>query len=348
MKKTMRPDRILAADIGGTNSTFALVETTSTPTIIHKARYPTSEVSSFPALVNGYLTQLSKEGIALPEKGCFAIAGPVINNKGRLTHAKFEVDAKELLEKTSLKETLVINDFDAISFAIATLPEKDKILIKKGELDPHGRIAVIGAGTGLGKSLLVWDEHHKAHVPVPSETGHADLVIHSQEEYDFTDFTLKRLNTAGPASWEMALSGQGLVNIHEYISSRPGKTDNRITPPNTKITPEQISANRKTDRLCAETFTWFERFYARCAKNAVLDYVATGGVYIAGGIVANNKDLFGPGFIDEFTKNLRLKEILAKAPIWGITNYDVSLTGCANALRVWKDKTVSKDNPHNP
>lgn len=348
MNKTKQPDRILAADIGGTNSAFALVDISSTPTIVHKARYPTSAVSNFPTLVNGYLTQLRKEGIPPPEKGCFAIAGPVSNNKGRLTHAKFEVDAKELLEKTALKEALVINDFDAISFAIATLPEKDKILIKKGERDPHGRIAVIGAGTGLGKSLLVWDEHYKAHVPVPSETGHADLAVHSQEEYDFTNFTLKRLNLAGPASWEMALSGQGLVNIHEYIASRSGKNDNRRTPPETKITPELISANRKSDRLCAETFSWFERFYARCAKNAVLDYVATGGVYIAGGIVANNKDLFGPGFIEEFTKNLRLRDILVKTPIWGITNYDVSLTGCANALRVWNDRTANKDNPHNP
>ncbi len=344
----MQPYRILAADIGGTNSTFALVDTSSTPTIVHKARYPTSEVLIFPTIVNRYLEQLHKEGIAIPESGCFAIAGPVSNNKGRLTHAKFEVDAKELIEHTPLKETLVINDFDAVSFAIATLTEKDKILIKKGEIDPLGRIAVIGAGTGLGKSLLVWDEHYRAHTPVPSETGHADLAVHSQEEYDFADFTLKRLNTTGPASWEMALSGRGLVNIYEFLLSRSGMNDKRRTLADANITPEYISANRKTDRLCAEAFSWFERFYARCAKNAVLDYVATGGVYIAGGIISNNKDLFGPVFLEEFTKNLRLKEILVKAPIWGITNYDISLIGCANALRVWKDKTVNKSSPHNP
>jgi len=88
---------------------------------------------------------------------------------------------------------------------------------------------------------------------------------------------------------------------------------------------------------------WFERFYARLAKNAVLDHVAGGGVYIAGGIVARNPTMFTPAFSQEFTDNHQLKDILKPVPVWAILNYDISLLGCANALAVWKERVVSRD-----
>lgn len=327
----------IAGDIGGTNATFALVDGgKGKPRILFKHRFDTQGLSFFPDVVNEFNKMLRQKNMGIPERACFAIAGPVSGNKGILTHASFDVDASELLEQTNLTEVLVINDFDAIGFAIPLLDVKDLITIKKGTAEKNGRIGVIGAGTGLGKSLLAWDEHNKAYFPIPSETGHADLVVHTQEEQEFVEFTKKQLDIREPASWEMVLSGQGLVNVYSYLCQKRKKA----IPKN--ISAEIISSTRKTDHLSKEAFTWFERFYARLAKNATLEYVATGGIYIAGGIVAKNQDMFTENFLKEYKDNLRLREILEHCPVHAITNYDISLLGCVNASIVWKERISKK------
>ena len=345
----MKPDKkslgiVLTADIGGTNSTFAVIDAAAKPArIVHKKRYSTQDITSFTGTVNRYLHELKQATKIAPRTGCIAIAGPVADNRGKITHATFWIDAREILDNTPLEQCLVINDFDAVSFSIATLHPNDMKVVKPGTAHERHPMVVIGAGTGLGKSLLVWEEHYKAYVPVPSETGHADLILHTKEEFEFAQFTLQRLNVKAPASWEMVLSGQGLVNVYQYLKSAsfPSHKESKDIKEHGP-SPGLIALHRKTDALCTETFAWFERFYARLAKNAVLDHVAKGGVYIAGGIVAKNPDMFTPVFTHEFMDNLRLREILESAPVWAITNYDVSLFGCANALNVWKERILTK------
>ncbi len=326
---------ILAADIGGTNATIALVDDQSLKTT-HVKQYITPQAVSLYDMINEYLDGL---GTAKPQTGCFAIAGPVHDNKGRLTHVGTSLDARVIIAKTAMAEALVINDFDAISFAISTLHESDMITVKPGKSVSCQPIAVIGAGTGLGKSLLIWDKHIDKYVPVPSETGHGDIIIHTKEELEFTQYTANQLGIDTPPSWEMALSGSGLVNIYEYLKMHRNYEAIKECK---KISPAVISKNRSTNDLCKETFTWFERFYARCAKNAVLDHLATGGVYMAGGIVAKNRDMFTGVFQHEFLNNLQFANLLKGVPVYAIINYDISLIGCANAVTVWNDLMVRR------
>ncbi|MEK6874641.1 MAG: glucokinase [Nanoarchaeota archaeon] len=332
---------ILSVDVGGTHANLALVRSGKHLMILHKKQYLTQEVVSVVDLVNEYLGVAKKQGHEVPVLACFAIAGPVSDNAGKLTHGGLVVDAREIVKHTSIGHALVINDFDAVSLSIALLESQDYKIVKRGVGVKKAPIVVIGAGTGFGKSVLVWHDNFKAYLPVPSEIGHGDLIVHSKEEFECAEYIRRQLGVSAPASWEMVLSGDGLVNIYSYLrSSRFAKHQEVAEFKNSVPTAQLISAYRKSDVLCKETFAWFERFYARCAKNAVLDSVACGGVYIAGGIVAKNPDMFGSGFVSEFTNNRRLTQILVQVPVWAITNYDVSLFGCINALRIWKDRVA--------
>jgi len=325
---------ILAADIGGTNASFGLVDISGKyPVIIHKARFDTKGSSDFSCLLGGYLNTMADDGFEAPKKACFAIAGPVEKTRGRLTNTELTVDAKEVIANSPLAEAIVINDFAAVSYAVPGLQKKDLNIVKNGKKEPQGPIAVIGAGTGFGKSLLVWDNHTEGYAVAASEAGHCDLPAHTTEELRFIEHTKKRLFQKEPAEWETALSGRGLENIYAYLKARrPASGKGEQTEKIPGLRAEEIGARRKTDPLCKETFRWFETFYARAAKNTALENLATGGIYIAGGIVTKNQDMFTSMFNAEFMDSLRHKDLLKRIPVFSLKNNDASLIGCAIAM----------------
>ncbi len=132
------------------------------------------------------------------------------------------------------------------------------------------------------------------------------------------------------------MSGRGIEGIYTFIKSmeqfKPSKITKEIDAASEKA--PLISQYKKSDETCAETFRLFTKFYARCAKNYVLDTMATGGLYIAGGIASKNKEIFtSKEFLVEFRDAYRRSNILNNVPIHLIVNYDVSLYGtCLAAL----------------
>ena len=205
--------------------------------------------------------------------------------------------------------------------------------------------AILGAGTGLGKSILVYDKHYNIYVPIPSEGGHGDFPAQNDFEIQLLEFIKELRGISQPITYEELLSGRGIESIYLFLQKLQQFDATNYTEEidNSQDKVNLISKYRQTDEICKETFRLFTRYYARCAKNFVLDTMATGGLYIAGGIASKNKEIFQSNeFLNEFENAYRRSDVLKKVPIYIILNYDVSLYGaCLAAIHYSSWKNIS-------
>jgi len=216
---------ILAGDIGGTNCNLGVFGVkNSHPSLLVSFHFKSWELRALHDAVNEALAY-SKDNYKINiTKACFAVAGVLSANGdyAQITNAKWDASRKILLKKTNLKKIALINDFEAVGYGINTLAKKDVMAIKKAKPTPKAPILVIGAGTGLGKTTLVYDRHQKAYKPIPSEAGHSDFAAQSKLDFELVDFIRKR-KKAKSVSYEQVLSGQGLSNIYLFLRKRSSR-----------------------------------------------------------------------------------------------------------------------------
>jgi glucokinase len=313
----------ICGDIGGTNANLSIAEFANEIIIKEQSHESTAQYKDFSELVLRYIERVDFQVTT----GCFAVAGPVINQRVEMTNANLVIDAQDIAKKTPLKDVLVINDFEAVGFATNVLTDSELKVLNKGKAEEKALRAAIGAGTGLGKSILVYNEKLDAYVPYPSEGGHVDFPIKDSVE-------MKIAHEIKNPTYEDFLSGRGLEFLYKFLQK------NKYQNEPTTLSAKEISQNRKSSPCCKETFKLFVKFYARCAKNFALDLMAKGGIFLAGGITASNPDVFKKDFMEEFTRHPlpQFRKILESIPVTLITNYDISLKGAAFALLV-KNKT---------
>lgn len=295
--------QVLTGDIGGTKINLALVSENFT--LSCEKTFATKDYTDFPALVKEYLKETGKS----IKHASFAAAGP--NNAGRIqmTNSPLVVDQQEL--QNLFNNVLVMNDFDALGWSLNILQPSDLFPLNQGVPQIGGTRALIGAGTGLGKSIVPFINGHYS--PIASEGGHADLPLHSEEEFHL----FSKLSIPHPLSLEDLISGPGLERIFHALSpNAPQKT------------PRQISEG------ATSAFELFVRLYARAAKNFALETLSLGGLFIAGGIAASHPDKFLPHFMKEFTlhNNPRYRKILQDMPVFILKDANISLKGAAFPL----------------
>ncbi len=338
MKKnsdTNTPSRkaLLVADVGGTNCTLALARADKGRiSLLFRAKYASRTIKDFPRLVQQVINSVNRKYSLQISQACFAGAGPISpNGKSiKITHLPWSIEAEKIKKVTGLAEVLLINDFDAIAYGLDAVPAQDIVLIKPGKAVPRAPRALLGPGTGLGKSIIIFDEKKQAYVPISSEGGHASAALETEEEFELAKFIQQR-EKSSIIAWEDVVSGQGLVNIYQFLEKKYGKGKKEISQSN--YDPAIIAQYKDSDPLSQKTFDIFTSFTARCAKNLALDALARGGVYLAGGITAKNLHVFkGKVFKDEFIHSKNMEEVLVQIPVLAITNYEVSLYGAARAV----------------
>ena len=335
------PKYILGLDVGGTNTNIAVSGVRENkPLLLFSSTYQSKNLDSIIPVVNQTLSFAKEKYDIELENACIAAAGVVSPSRDfvKLTNADWKINTKELLEKTYLKFAFIINDFQAVGFGINLLNHNDKndvFIVRESKDDTTKKPkAIIGAGTGLGKCILNYNQEKNCFIPLPSEGGHSDFPAYDDFESELYEFVKKLRTPPQPLTYEELLSGRGLENIYSFIKSKNQfvETDftKEIDRSNEKA--ELISRYRETDETCSETFRLFSKFYGRCAKNFVLDSLATGGLYIAGGIASKNTSIFSTKeFLEEFENAYRRSDVLEDVPIYVITNYDVSLHGACLA-----------------
>ena len=309
----------LVGDIGGTNARLALCEIQS-GNISNTVSYSGADYDSLQTVIQDYCSTVEHK----IKTACIAIACPVTGDWVSMTNHHWAFSINQLKEVLGFEVLEVINDFTAVSLAIPMLQTDDCFQIGGRAPQPNQPVSVFGAGTGLGVALLINSNHHW--LSLPGEGGHVDLAPCTQEEDALIVHLRKQF---GRVSAERCLSGQGLVNIYQFVVSQDGRTPNNFNP-------EEITRNALNGSCldCHRTLQLFCVLMGRFGGNLALTSGAFGGVYIAGGIVPRFKEFFiDSGFRQAFEDKGRFKDYLKDIPIFLITHKEPGLLGAGTYLR---------------
>ena len=309
--------KILAADIGGTNSRFAFFRYDGKEGLqLAESKWlKTSESASFGEL----LKNLKDAGFSLrPEDAdiaVFAIAGPVENGvRCSPPFIEWGIDISQAEKDFGIRHALLINDFVAQAYACRSEVGRKAEQIKKGDIVKDAAAAVIGAGTALGKALIIPDGRGGFLVN-PSEGGHASFAFESGKECEFQEFLLRELGDSY-ITWNKVVSGMGIRLVYRFLTGE-------------SLGPEEV-----TDRILpsSETLEWTARFYGRACRNFALEALSTGGVYIAGGVAARTPEIVTHRtFTEEFLRSDTMADLLRNIPVFLIREQNAGLWGSAVA-----------------
>ena len=341
----MKTDLVLVGDAGGTNTTLAVLRYRRHAfEVLYLRQVPSRTITNFPIVVQQFLNDCRRDKNIMPLRAGFGAAGPVSGKRDfcKITHLPWSVDAAAIKKKTGLKSVLILNDFEAIAYGIEVRDHHSFLSIKQGSSQPRQTKIILGAGTDLGKSILVWDNSVRHYKPLPSEGGHGDISIQYPEEYRLLQFIQSK--TKSSVAWGDILSGRGISTIYRFLGKEKVYMRNSYAQKiqQSGYQPSVIAAYKKNDPRSRDAFALFLRFYARCARNLALDVMALGGVYIAGGIAAKNPEIFQwPEFNAEFLASSRQQNLLLKIPIFLINDYLISLYGAAQAVLLQEEKVFS-------
>jgi glucokinase len=263
------PERVLLADIGGTNARFACLD--------GERLGPTDSVpvEDYPRFDQAVTAFLGRRGAGAPlSAAVLAVAGAVEKNHASITNSSWVIDAAELQNAFSLHHVRIINDFEAIAWSVPRLARTDLFPIGGGERTAEAPAVVLGPGTGLGlacflrrpdESVVISTEG--GHVTLPGTSRREDAVIaHLRDRFDHV-------------SAERAVSGPGLANLYEAI----GALDGAAVPLRSGVEITDAALNG-TCKFSREALDMFCAMLGTIAGNAALTFGARGGVYIGGGI----------------------------------------------------------------
>jgi len=306
--------RIIAGDIGGTKTLLQLVEIDAPrQTVVAEKRFVSGDYATFDDLLREFL---GGPGPAV-DAACFAVAGPVIEDRAEVTNLKWLMERAALQAAFTIPRVALINDFYAVALGVPFLGEHDMITLNAGTPNDTAPIAILGAGTGLGEAMLFWTGARWE--VIPSEGGHGDFG--PQDELQARLF-LWLLEKHGHVSWERVASGMGLANIYAFLGGG-------------EATAAQIGALADDgDELALQAFAVFVDIYGAEAGNMALRLLSRGGVYLAGGIAAKNIEHFTDGrFMTAFLRKGRFHDVMAAMPVRLITNEKVGLLGAVEMAR---------------
>ena len=317
---------ILAADIGGTNSRFAhFISDGSTLTVAARRWIKTESVSSLAQL----FAALGEDGFTLTPSSAdmvvLAVAGPVLG--GNYTNPpwiSWDIDLRNAEADFGIRKFLLINDFVAQAYACRSAVGAQAETVLAGRRDEAGTVGVIGAGTNLGKAMLVpvvRASGRSHYVAVPSEGGHASFPVESPDEAKFAAFLADKLRVPY-VTCENVISGKGISFVHEFLTGEV-------------LDPAEVTAgwqNLAEDSTTSESLLWCAGLYGRVCRNFALETLALGGIYIAGGVVAKCPILARHrAFAQEFRSSPKHGSLLANIPVLVIKDEESGLWGAAFA-----------------
>ena len=329
---------LLAGDIGGTKTNLAIFSSEAGPRApLAEATLPSARYPSLEALVQTFLSQVSPSAraeapCAEVNRASLGVAGPVVDGRASITNLPWEMDEKQLQAALDIPSVRLLNDLEAIAYAVPSLEPQGLCTLNAGQPAPGGSMAVIAPGTGLGEAFLTWDgsRYH----PHPSEGGHANFAPSTPLEAQLLRHLLARFDHV---SCERVCSGLGLPNIYAYLRDS-GRADEpawlaeqlaAAEDPTPIIASVALDEERSCE-LCTATLDSFVSILAAEAGNLALKVLATGGVYLVGGIPPRILPaLKQERFMLAFQRKGRLSDLMARIPVHVILNSKAALLGAA-------------------
>ncbi len=303
---------LLAGDVGGTKTILALFSPAAGPRApLVEATFPSARFAGLESVVQEFLAQTNLS----VRRASFGIAGPIGGARARVTNLPWLIDKAELQTALGLSSVSLLNDLQAIAYAIPFLEPADLHTLNEGQPDSGGAIAVIAPGTGLGEAFLTWDGVR--YRPHPSEGGHADFAPADELQLGL----LRHLQEhAVHVSYERVCSGRGLPIIYAYLkdsgfAEEPDWLAERLAA---AFDPTPIIVNAALEcgcKLSRETLDMFVAILGAEAGNLALKVMATGGVYLGGGMPRRVPPALMEGrLMRAFGSKGSFRELLARGP----------------------------------
>jgi glucokinase len=318
--------KVLAGDIGGTNSRLALCEVAGGR--VHALAEHTFASADFGSLSEVVRTFLAGAGVHV-HSACFGLPGPVRGRRAQLTNLPWLVDADVVERELGLDDVWLLNDLESYAYGLGTLDSSALRQIKPGVALPRSNAALIAAGTGLGEAGLAWDGSVLR--PFASEGGHTDFAPGTPLEDELLVYLR---GIYGHVSWERVVSGPGLVAIHSFLRARagvdaPAWMNGAVATELPALVTEHARAG--TDALCVEALSIFLGLYGAEAGNLALKHLAIGGLYLGGGIAPKLVDILGDSpFVTRFVDKGRMQPLLNDVPVFVVLDGHTGIWGAAS------------------
>jgi glucokinase len=316
---------LLAGDIGGTKTNLAIYSPHSRLSPHIQATFTSADYPSLKALVAQFLLDTN---VAV-ERAVLGVPGPVMEGEAQVTNLPWLVSEAVLQDALELQDVVLLNDLEATAHGLSYLSESDLYLLNDAA-PQSGTKVVIAPGTGLGEAiLLVQDGRQQV---MPSEGGHTNFAPTNIFEIRLLRYLMGRF---GHVSYERVCSGSGLPNIYAYLKKQGfapelpemKKALKKAEDP-TPIIVENAMAGEC--ELSIATLNAFVSILGAEAGNMALKVMATGGVYLGGGIPPKILTKLKDGtFMASFVNKGRFAEMLAQIPVYVILNDKTALLGAA-------------------
>jgi glucokinase len=319
--------RVLAGDIGGTKTAVAIIEISGRELSVQRLRrYPSARFGALEEILESFLEGRGR----LPRAAGFGVAGPVVGGRSRITKLPWIVDERRVATRTGIPRVRVLNDFVAAALGLPYVAPSRMRTLRAGDPEAGGPRGLIGAGTGLGQAVLA--RSGSGWLALASQGGHADFGPRDRVE----DRLVARLRKQfGRVSRDRLLSGEGLGLIYDFLRAE-GLPESRgvaraFAGADRAAVISRFGLSGK-DRLCREALRLFVSIYGSETGNLALQYRATGGVFLAGGIAPKILPaLLDSVFRESFENKPPMEDLLSRIPVRVVLEPRLGLFGAAAA-----------------
>ncbi len=323
---------ILAGDVGGTKVHLALYNFSSGALVrLRDEKFPAADYPCLDDVVNTFLNKGPEKKDEIVAS-CFGCPGPVKDGRLKLTNLPWTLDTRGLQRSIGIEHIFLINDLEANGYGIPELGKDQIFVLHEADSSAVGHRGLLSAGTGLGESVLVWDPKLRRHTPLPSEGGHVDFAPRNEQEIELLRYLQGTLK--GRVSFERVVSGIGIRNVYAFLRDsqkmeEPDWLRKRMETedPNAVI---GTCAEEGSAAICVEAMNIFAAAFGAVAGNLGLTLLASGGIYLGGGIAPKVLQLMQNGrFTNAFLDKGRMRPILEAMPVRIILDDTCALLGAA-------------------
>lgn len=325
---------LLAGDIGATKThlgIFAEVgDNVQLPQPMAAMTFENARYRDLETIVREFIAQVKAGKV---EQACFGVAGPVLEGPVAITNLPWLIDAQKLASTLKIPSVRIINDLLATASALPWLPPQDLHTLNEGNPSPpHGNMAVIAAGTGLGEAFLIWDG--RQYLSYASEGGHGDFAPQNGLEIELLGHFHQRWEHV---SYDRICTGRGLPEIYRFLKERgqaedpPGLAERLAAAADaTPVIVQAALAQEGKSLICAQALSILVSTLGAEAGNMALRFMATGGIYVAGGLPPRILPFLNqPAFMEAFRRKGRLSAMVAQIPVRVVLNPAAPLLGAA-------------------
>ncbi|MFL6229961.1 MAG: glucokinase [Pyrinomonadaceae bacterium] len=321
---------ILAGDIGGTKTNLAVFDPTCSKPFAPRAlaSYHSAQYDSLEAILAAFIAEHRPGRI---ESACFGIAGPVRGDLVKTANIRWTVERGNLVRALGIKRVSLINDLEATAYGIEALGDEQLFTLNRGSGVRTGNRALIAAGTGLGMAGIFWDGARLR--PIPSEGGHAGFAPRNEIETKLSAYLQRKLG--GRVSRERVLSGPGLVNVYQFLrdemhAEESARLVQEIAEADDAAARIGAAALAGESEVAARALGLFVEIYGAAAGDLALEFEASGGLYIGGGIAPKILDRLKDGsFMRAFADKGRMSSLTSSFPVCVILDDKTALYGAA-------------------